>query len=115
MGKPDSWEQWRVKKPFIGLEYELIDSKVWVGLSNAAKVLYIQVLRQWDKKNNCPYYLPFGYADAKGLMSKPTYLSAMQELLKSGLLICVEATGKNRKGRYALSRVWEICEPAYCG
>ena len=108
MDKPDEWDKWRVKKPFVGLEYDLIDSQIWKALSNAAVRLYIEIIHKWNKENNCPYYLPFGYSDIKYAMSKPTYLSAMKELLKSGLVIQVDKPGKNHKGSYALNRIWDM-------
>ena len=109
MAKPDTWEKWVVGKSFVGLEYKLIDSEMWARISNATKVLYIEVARKWDKKNGnaCPYYIPFGYKDAKHLMSKPTYMAARKELLREGLLIEVELPNNNRKGIYSLNRVWD--------
>ena len=110
MAKPDKWPEWRVNGNFVGLEHKLLDSSIWRGLSSSGKVLYIEVARQWDKKNGngCPYYLPFGYKNIKHSMSKRTYMKARKELLKVCLLIQVELAGNNRKGIYSLNRVWDV-------
>ena len=110
MEQPEQWPKWVVKRPFVGIEYELLDSKVWADLSNAAKVLYLQIVRTWDKRNGnkCPYHIPFGYKDAKHLMKKRIYMAARQELLNCGLIVCLEQPGRNRKGIYALNRcAWD--------
>jgi hypothetical protein len=109
VSKVRHFRKWDVKPPFVGIEYSLIDSELWKRLSHSAIALYIQVVRTWDKSKDVasPFYVPFSYKDVKGMMSKVSYIQKRKELLDCGLLVTVQQPGKNKKGIYALNRVWD--------
>lgn len=119
MGKPKKRSSKGTEKQYVKLDYELLHSVAWKGLSLAARAVYTQMkasrnLRDSRGKvrNRSDNAIEFGFGDSNG-MSRPTFKRAVEELVERKFLFVVKGGGfPSRKGVYALTDWWKIDEDA---
>lgn len=104
-----------VKEQFVKLDYTLLHSAAWKGLSLYAREIYIQMKASRNLpnsrgrlRNTADDCIFFGYGDSHG-MSKPTLQKGIGELVGSRFILVVdEGQFPNKKGVYALSDKWKF-------
>lgn len=79
---------------FLGLPYHLITSPEFCNLSPIAVKALIQIVVEYNGKNNGDLHASFKLFREKGWKSNTTFSKALKELIESGFLI------KTRQGFY---------------
>lgn len=91
------------KRPFVMLEHELLKSPYYLNLSYKAKILLIEVLFQFNGKNNGDICLTLSVMRKRGWSSNDTLTSAVNELIEAELLVLTRQGGRNKCNLYGLT------------
>ncbi len=102
----------RRKSPtFAMLPHALLDSAVFVGLSDKAKTLLIDLLRAYNGRNNGNLAITLTTMRARGWTSNDSLTRAKHELLEAGLLIQTRQGGRHKCSLFAIA--WQSIDE--CG
>jgi len=85
------------------LPHALLDSAVFVGLSDKAKTLLIDLLRAYNGRNNGNLAITLTTMRARGWTSNDTLTKAKAELLAAGLIMQTRQGGRHKCSLFALS------------
>lgn len=94
--------------PFVKLPNSLVDSVVYIGLSDKAKTLLVDVIRQYNGKNNGDLDITLKNLKKRGWTSNDTLTRAKQELLQAGLIIQTRQGGKHKCSLFAVA--WQAVD-----
>jgi hypothetical protein len=86
---------------FVALHHFMLDTPAWQSLTPAERVLYMEVARLYDGKNNGALALSTRDAAQRCRMNKDTAAKAFDVLQKRGFIECVTVGGFSRKTRHA--------------
>ena len=90
---------------FIPLTHELIDSPAWKDLSPTDKVIYIQIYRQYNGRNDHDLKLPYSQMD----FAPATISKSLRHLVDVGLIDIIKQGGLFKNcSIYGLSTRWKI-------
>lgn len=105
-----------IPKQYVKLDYEFLHSPQRMGLSLAAREVYLQLKAARNVKkrgktiNTTDDYIRFGFKDSNG-MSKPTFQRAVRELVDRGFVrVMTQGEIPNRKSAYALVEDWKVLD-----
>jgi hypothetical protein len=89
---------------YVALPYVVLDSGAWIGASDAARSLLIELARQHDGKNNGHLHLARDWLARRGRKSVHTVMRATEELIERRLIVRTYQGGWGRgASRYALT------------
>ncbi len=94
------------KEPFISIPSDILKSKAWEEIGNAAKVAYIHILGEV----HCPdpgWLDKLTYERMRKFMSEPTFSKAIKELEKVGLIDKKQIGQVKKKNLYKPSSRWK--------
>lgn len=89
--------------PFFALRHDLLDYPQYIALSDKAKVLLIDICRQYNGFNNGDFCLTLSVMRARGWVSNDTLTRATRELVEAGLLELTRQGGRNKCNLYGLT------------
>lgn len=89
--------------PFAMLPNPLLDSSVYVRLSDKAKILLVEVLRQYNGKNNGDMDITLTNMRKRGWNSNDKLTKAKNELIEAGLLVQTRQGGRHKCSLYAIT------------
>lgn len=93
---------------FVRLSYDLVTSKTWLGLSLAARALYVGIAARYNGRNNGD--IPFSRREASAYLKvgPTTAVAAFKELEQVGL---IKATSKGWiSPKFQKATRWQINE-----
>ena len=100
MGK-DRFKRANGAKHWVQLEHYLLDSPAWKGLTANAKVIYIEIKKRYNGKNNGSLALSSRDAGDALNSSHHTGARALKELVDAGFLAVCTKSSFNRKVKLA--------------
>ena len=83
---------------FVAIPWEVIDSKAWVDLTNAARVAYVHMKRQVRSSNSPP--VPLSYRKMEAIMNRHTFSSSLKQLEKVGFIKKEQQGGLYRRRNF---------------
>ncbi len=83
---------------FVAIPWDIIDSKAWMDLTNAARVAYIHMKRQVRSWNSPP--VPLSYRKMEPIMNRHTFASSLKQLEKVGFIKKQQQGGLYRKRNF---------------
>lgn len=90
---------------FIALHWEIVDSKAWQELSNAARVALIHLKRKVVKPD--PGELSLSYREMEKIMNRHTFSKALKQLEAVGFITKEQYGGLyRRRNFFRLSEEW---------
>ena len=100
MGK-DRFKRANGAKHWVQLEHYLLDSPAWKGLTPNARIVYIEIKKRYNGRNNGMIALSSRDAGDAINASHNTGARAIRELLDAGFLVICTGSSFNRKVRLA--------------
>jgi hypothetical protein len=90
---------------FIALLWEMVDSKAWQDLSNAARVAFIHLKRKVVSSN--PGEISLSYKEMEKIMNRHTFSRALKQLETIGFITKEQHGGLyRRRNFFRLSDEW---------
>jgi len=90
---------------FVRLFHRLLDDPQYIALSHTAKSLLVDVVMQYNGKNNGDFTITFSMMRKRGWNSNSTIVRAMDKLIEAGFMMLTRQGGRNKCNLYGLT--WE--------
>lgn len=88
---------------YVGLPLHWLDHDNYIGLSNSAKALLIDLLYQYKGHNNGDLCTALGIMVKRGWKSEATLVKARYELESKGWIVITKQGGNNKPNLYAVT------------
>lgn len=98
----------REKGRYAGIPIAVLETEKYVALSPWARVLLLEIQRQYSGFNNGDISVPWSLMAKRGFKSKGTLNSALRELLEAGFIICTRQGGRHRCSLYG--NTWDAID-----
>jgi len=92
--KPKPYQREGKKERFAGIPHVVLESKSYIALPARANKLLLDVVYQYNGKNNGDLTVAWGVMEKRGWSSKDTLSKAVQDLVEADLIL------KTRTGRF---------------
>lgn len=73
-------------KPFIKIDHEILQSEAYINLSFTARALLVELVLQFNGKNNGDLSVTFSLLKSRGFGSSSTITAKKNELITAGLI-----------------------------
>ena len=94
------------KGKHIRIADDMMSSKAWEDLSVYARALYMEFKRKYNGVNEDD--ISFTYEEGKKIMSKNTFIKALDELIEHGFIYIIRPGGLNKQCTiYGFSNEWQ--------
>lgn len=90
-------------RPFVMLTKDLLSHEDYINLSHIAKVLLVDVLRQFKGGNNGDFCITLKVMRAYGWTSNASLTKAKNELIEAELLVLTRQGGRNQCSLYGVT------------
>jgi hypothetical protein len=91
------------KRRFVMLPHDLLDMPEYMDLSHKSKNLLVELLKQYNGKNNGDLCITLSVMKKRGWNSNDTIRTAMKELTDAGFVILTRQGGRNQCSLYGLT------------
>lgn len=89
------------KRRFAGIPLAVLETQKYVALSPWARVLLLEIQRQYSGFNNGDISVPWSLMSQRGFKSKGTLDAALRELLECGFIVVTRQGGRHKCSLYA--------------
>ena len=92
--KPKPFDREGKKERYAGFPHVVLESQSYIALPARANKLLLDVVYQYNGRNNGDLTVAWGFMEKRGWSSKDTLSKAVQDLVEAGLIM------KTRTGRF---------------